>query len=249
MAERIKSGIPGLDSLLDGGFPKGKVIMASGPSGAGKTILAAQFVNEGIKNNESCVFITLEESKDKLIEDLKELNIDFSQLEKKNKLRIIGGPIGHVKYFKEKTKATIYDIADEVKEVILEIGAKRVVLDSINLFTMLFETNLERRKALADLVAVLGSLNCTTLLTCEVKEANPRAISWHGFEEFVVDGVIALYRLPFGNKYERAISVVKMRGVNHSQKVVSMSITKRGIEVYPDREPYHDIITNDSYGG
>ena len=77
MAERIKSGIPGLDSLLDGGFPKGKVIMASGPSGAGKTILAAQFVNEGIKNNESCVFITLEESKDKLIEDLKELNIEF----------------------------------------------------------------------------------------------------------------------------------------------------------------------------
>ncbi|MBI2670837.1 AAA family ATPase [Candidatus Woesearchaeota archaeon] len=249
MIERIKSGVPGLDRLLDGGIPKGKVIMVSGPSGSGKTILAAQFVNEGIKNNENCVFITLEAGKQKLIEDLQQIGIDFSQLERKNKLRIIGGPVGHVKYFKEKTKATIYDIADEVKEVVLEVSAKRVVLDSINLFTMLFENDLERRKALADLVAVLSSLNCTTLLTCEVKEGSPRSISWHGFEEFVVDGVIVLYRLPFGNKYERAISVVKMRGVNHSQKVVSMAITKRGIEVYYDREPYHDIIKNNHNGG
>ena len=249
MLERIKTGIPGLDELLGGGFPKGKVVMVSGPSGSGKTILAAQFINQGIKNNEGCVYITLEESKEKLLDNLLEIGIDFTQLEKKNKLRIIGGPVGRVKYFKEKTKANIYDIADEIKDVIMEIGAKRVVLDSVNLFTMLFETNLERRKAMADLVSVLGSLDCTALLTCEVKEGSPRMISWHGFEEFVVDGVVVLYRLPFGNKYERAISVVKMRGVNHSQKVVSMSITKKGIEVYADREPYHDMIVNVSNGG
>ena len=247
--ERIKSGIKGVDELLGGGIPKGKILMVSGSSGTGKTIFAAQFINEGIKNNESCVFITLEQPKDKLIEDLREIGIDFSKLEGKNKLRIIGGPVGHVKYFKEKTKATILDIADEVREVIQEVNAKRVVLDSVNLFTMLFETEIERRRAMADLVAVLGSLSCTTLLTCEVKEGSPRMISWHGFEEFVVDGVLVLYRLPFGNKYERAISVIKMRGVNHSQKVVSLSITKRGIEVYPDREPYHDIIGKNDYSG
>lgn len=245
MLEKIKSGIPGMDELLDGGFPKKKVLMVSGPSGAGKTIFAAQFINQGIKIGENCVYITLEEPKEKLMDNLREIGIDFTDLEKKNRLRIIGGAVGHIKYFKEKTKANIYDIADEIKEVILEVGAKRVVLDSINLFTMLFETELERRKAMADLVAVLGALDCTTLLTCEVKEGHPKMISWHGFEEFVVDGVIVLYRLPFGNKYERGISVVKMRGVNHSQKVVSMSITKKGIEVYPDREPYNDMLKND----
>ena len=86
MLERIKTGIPGLDELLGGGFPKGKVVMVSGPSGSGKTILAAQFINQGIKNNEGCVYITLEESKEKLLDNLLEIGIDFTQLEKKNKI-------------------------------------------------------------------------------------------------------------------------------------------------------------------
>jgi KaiC/GvpD/RAD55 family RecA-like ATPase len=84
-------------------------------------------------------------------------------------------------------------------------------------------------------------------MTCEVKE-HSRQISWHGFEEFVVDGVIVLYRLPFGNMYERAVSVVKMRGVDHSQKVVSMDITKKGVAIYPDREPYHEILGKNTGG-
>ena len=246
--EKIKSGVDGVDELLSGGFPKGKIVMVSGSSGCGKTIFASQFLYEGLKRREPCVFITLEQPKAKLIDDLAEIGVEFAKYEKDGLLRVIGGPVGHVKYFKEKTKASILDIADEIAEVIKEIGAKRVVLDSVNLFTMLFETELEQRRAMADLVAVLGDLACTSLLTCEVKE-NTDNISWHGFEEFVVDGVIVLYRKPFGNKYERAISVIKMRGVNHSQRVVSLQITKQGIVAFPDREPYFEMLNGGKKGG
>ncbi len=238
--ERVKSGINGLDELLGGGLPKHRTILVSGSCGTGKTIFAAHFINEGLRNFEPCVYITFEQGRKKLIEDLKEIGINFEKHEASGLLKIIGGPIGHVSYFKEKTKASVLDIANEIKDIIKESNAKRVVLDSVNLYTMLFENNTERRKAMAELTSLLDSLDCTTLLTCEVRE-NSKDISWYGFEDFVVDGVIVLYRIPFENMYERAVSVVKMRGIQHAQTIRALRIKENGIEVYPDQEPFHRV--------
>jgi len=238
--DRILSGVPGMDELLGGGLPKGRTILVSGACGTGKTIFVSHFVQEGVKQNENCVYVTFEQMKEKLNEDLKEIGIDFSRMEAEDKLTVVGGPVGHIKFFKEKTKANMFDISNEIKEVIQEKNATRVVIDSINLFTMLFENDLERRKAMAELTSMLEKLNCTTLLTCEVREGT-KDISWYGFEEFVVDGVIALYRIFFENSFERAISVVKMRGIEHSHSMKSMQITKDGLIVYPEQEPFHDV--------
>ncbi len=238
--ERIKVGIKGIDELLGGGLPKGRTVLISGSCGTGKTIFAAQFLQKGVKSNENCLYVTFEQAKEKLVEDMKQIGIDFNEMEKSNKLKIIGGPVGHIKYFKEKTKANMLDIANEVKEVVEENGAKRVVLDSVNLFLMLFETDTERRKALAELTSVLEKLDCTTLLTCELKEGT-KYISWYGFEEFVVDGVIILYRVPVESLFERSISVVKMRGINHSQSIVTLKIEKNGIVVYSEQKAFHQV--------
>ena len=186
------------------------------------------------------MYITFEQSKRKLIEDMKELGIDFEQMESSGLFRLVGGPVGYIRRFKEKAKAGILDIATEVKEIVEEIGAKRVVLDSVNLFTMLFENDSDRRKALAALTSTLDKLGCTTLLTCEVKEGT-MDISWYGFEEFVVDGVIVLFRIPFDNMYERGITVVKMRGIDHSKSVCALRIDKKGVVVYPGKEPFHKM--------
>ena len=241
--DKVKTGIKGMDSLLDGGIPKGRIILLSGSSGTGKTIFVSHFIKEGVKNDENCVYVTLEQSKDKLIEDLKNIGIDFDDMQKKNKLKLIGGPVAHINFFKQKTKATFEDLTKEMEEIIKQSSASRFVLDSTNLFTMLFDDDVERRKALANLVAMLDKVKCTSILTCEVKE-NSNAISWHGFEEFVVDGVIVLHRIPFENMFERAVSVLKMRGVGHSQKVGLVTITKDGMEVYPDRQPYKAVYGN-----
>ena len=238
--ERIKTGIKGMDELLGGGLPEGRTILVSGSCGTGKTIFAAQFLRKGVESNENCLYVTFEQAKEKLIEDMNEIGIDFNKMEKSGKLRIIGGPVGHIKYFKEKTRADMLDIANEVKEVVGEIAAKRVVIDSVNLFLMLFETDMERRKALAELTSMLEKLDCASLLTCEVREGT-KDISWYGFEEFVVDGVIVLHRIPFENIYERAISTVKMRGIEHSQNVTALQIKKGGIKVYPGKEPFHRL--------
>ncbi len=237
--ERVKSGVEGMDTLLGGGLPKYRSILLSGHCGTGKTIFAAQFINEGLRNKEPAVYITFEQGRKKLIEDLSEIGIGFEKHEKAGLLKIIGGPIGQVNYFKDKTRADVSNIISEIKEVIEETRAKRVVLDSVNLYTMLFEGYIDRRKALAGLVSALEKLDCTTLLTCEVRE-NSRDISWYGFEDFVVDGVIALHRIPFDEgMYERAVSVVKMRGIEHAQTVRALRIKDTGMKIYPEQIPFH----------
>ena len=238
--ERIKVGIEGMDELLGGGLPKGRTILVSGSCGTGKSIFASHFTLAGVKAKEPCLYVTFEQGKKKLAEDMRQIGIDFTKMEESGNLKIIGGAVGHIKYFKEKTKADMLDIVNEVEEVVKEINAQRVVLDSVNLFLMLFETDMERRKALAELTATLEKLDCTTLLTCEVKEGT-KDISWYGFEEFVVDGVIILYRIPVESLFERSISVVKMRGISHSQNIVTLKIEKKGIAVYPEQKAFHKI--------
>lgn len=237
--DKIKVGVKGMDELLGGGLPKGRTILVSGSCGTGKTIFASQFAQESIKNKVPCVYVTFE-SKRKLTEDMKELGIDFEKMESTGLFRLVGGSIGSVKRFKEKTRAGILDIANEVEEVMREINAKRFVLDSVNLFSILFENNVERRKALTALTSRLDQLECTSLLTCEVREGT-RDISWYGFEEFVVDGVIVLFRIPFENMYERSVNVIKMRGVDHSKNVCSIRINGKGVVVYPHKEPFHKL--------
>lgn len=237
----IESGINGVDVLLEGGILKGRTILVSGSCGTGKSIFAAHFVSKGFALGENSVYVTFEEGKHKLVEDFKALGMDFEMMEKAGKLKVIGGPIGNVKFFKDKTKATARDLAEEIKEVALELNAKRIVLDSLNLFLMLFDTDSERRHAMAELTSVFEKLDCTSLMTCEVKEGT-RDISWYGFEEFVVDGVICLYRMPFENMFERAVAVIKMRGKKHSANVVALQIRDDGLHVFPTKAPFHNIL-------
>ncbi len=229
MLERIKSGIPGMDEILNGGIPKGKNILLSGVAGTGKTIFASQFIAEGIKNKKPCVFVTFEQTKEKLKEDMKEIGIDFEEFEKTRLFKLIGGSITDVINFREMRRK---NIIDNIKEDIEKINAERVVLDSINLFTMLFESDSEKRNALAELCSVLSKLGCTSILTCEMKEG-ANDISWYGFEEFVTDGAIVLFRKPIGNLFIRALAVAKMRGIAHSEFVYAIRIEKDGMKIYP----------------
>jgi circadian clock protein KaiC len=231
----IKTGIEELDDMLNGGIPKGRVVLISGSSGTGKTTLGMQFIYNGVKKfKEPGIFITLEQGKEKILEDMKSVGMDLESLG--GDFKIIGGQIAEILYYKDKTKAKIGDFIAEVEEIIKTSGAKRVVIDSVNLLLMLFETDEERRKALLSLSKILSKNNCTALLTCEVRE-NTFDLSWYGFEEFVADGVITLYNLKQEAVFHQGIAVRKMRGTNHSKNIFPYKITKEGIKIYPD-EPW-----------
>ena len=230
-AERVSTGMPGLDELLNGGVPKGRVILVSGASGTGKTTFGMQFLYNSALEGEPCLFITLEESKDKIMEDMKGVGMDITGIEG---FHVAGGSVADMLYMSKKSGAGLNDFLMEIKGMVEKTGSKRVVIDSVNLFLMLFETDEERRRALLSLSKLLGQLGCTALLTCEVKE-NTLDISWYGFEEFVVDGVITLYNIREKSSFLQGIAVRKMRGVNHRKTIAPYKITDKGIVVYTDQ--------------
>jgi circadian clock protein KaiC len=238
----VSVGIEELDSMLNGGIPRGRNILLSGSSGTGKTTLAMQFIYNGIKKfKEPGVFITLEEDKRKILEDMKSIGMDLGSLGKD--FQLVGGSVADMIYYKDKTKAKVEDFIAEIKEIIKKSNSKRVVIDSINLLLMLFEKDEERRRVLLSISQILSKNNCTSLLICEVRE-NSSDLSWYGFEEFVVDGVITLYNIKQGAVFHQGIAVRKMRGTNHSKSIYPYKITKDGIKIYPD-EPWLAVEKDD----
>jgi len=233
---RLSSGVDGLDTMLGGGYPRGRTILVCGRCGTGKTILCFHYIAAAAKQGLKSVFVNFEQSKEKLLEDAASVGIDLAALEASGNLKIVGGMIAHVKYFKEKTRANADDLIAEIEEIVQEEKAQCLVMDSINLFSLLFDQMGEKRIALASLIYSLEKLGCTSILTSEIPEG-ARKLGSHGFEDFVADGVITLDRVYFGPTYERIINIVKMRSVTHSQNIRSYTITKDGMIVYVDHEP------------
>ena len=219
--ERVSSGIPGLDELIEGGFPKGSTILVSGGPGTGKTIFSLQFlVNGALKYGESGVYISLEEDTKRMIHYMGSIfNWPLKELMKKKKLVMIKSDIFEFEKFKIL-----------IENNVEMINAQRLVIDPITVISLFFERPLEIRRSLLDLDRLLKKLECTTLITCEIPEGR-KAISSFGIEEFTSDGIIVLSFI--SESFPRALQVRKMRATNHDTGVHPFEIKKTGIVLYP----------------
>jgi len=233
MLQKILTGVEGLDIMLKGGLLPGRNILLSGPAGSGKSTLAMQFVYNGARYyHEPSLYVSLEESKDKLVEDMGKFGFDLKKAEMMGTFQIIGGPMAKITHFMQKVDADVLNLIGEIEEVIKERGIKRVVIDSVNLLTMLMTTEKERREALAALSNMLSSHGCTAILTSETEEGTMK-LSRYGIEEFIVDGVIVLYLIRQGSRFVPGIVVRKMRGSDHDKEIRVYKITDKGVVVYP----------------
>lgn len=241
MKKRVKTGVPGLDQLLKGGLLDKRSVLLSGPCGSGKSILAMQFIYNGItKFNEPGLYVSFEEEKSRIIENMSKLGFNLKKLEKTKKLIIVGDSPGKLDVFMHKVGAETDHIIDEIKELVTQNDIKRVVIDSVSLFTLLAKNNEDRRRMLTKLTSTLSELGCTSLLISETKEGT-LDISRHGIEEFIVDGVIALYHLRQGDKFIPGIVVRKMRGTNHEKGIRLFKITDKGVVVYNNETMFTDL--------
>jgi KaiC/GvpD/RAD55 family RecA-like ATPase len=220
--ERISSGIPGLDKLMEGGFVKGSTNLIAGSTGACKTIFGCQFIWHGLQNNENGVYITLEERPEDIMEDVARFGWDFKKYIDTNKFAINQIIPGNV----EELKDLIINLAKRV-------NAGRFVLDSISLATVSWKERPEERFMLRiktfDLIRTLKTLKLTSLLISEVPTGAVK-LSRYGFEEFMVDGIIVLKILPVDIPM-RAIQILKMRRTSHNIEVHPFEITNKGLVV------------------
>jgi len=223
---RVKTGIGGLDEMLQGGLPENHIVLVMGSFGTGKTTLGLQFLIEGLRNNEPCIFISLEEDKDSIARNASSFGWDLSEALEKKKL-------GLFKLEPSDAKTTITRIKSELPKFVKSFGAKRVVLDSVSLLNMMFSDENDRRSNLFNLCQLLRSTGATTLLTAEVKDDNPRS-SRDGLAEYTADGVLLLQsdENKEGGEVQLTVRILKMRRTAHSRRVKPYSITDKGIVVH-----------------
>ena len=229
MNQRLSSGVRGMNKMLGGGFIPGTTILVSGPAGSGKTTFAMQFLYEGAKKGERGLFITMEQDKNRLVADMSAVGMNIPKMKG---ITLIGGSVAEVMRYQKMLKANLEDFLTEIEEVVRSKKIKRVCMDSINLFLMLFERDEEKRTAMLALSHLLNKLGCTAILTCETRDNN--SLSWYGFEEFVVDDVITLMNIKMEHYFKHALTVRKMRGSAHDKSIVAYDITKNGLVVYPE---------------
>lgn len=231
MIERVKTGIKGLDELINGGIPKESTVLLSGGAGTGKTLFAFQFLYNGaVKHKEPGVYVSLEEEPERLIKNVSiAFGWDLNSLMKKKLLSVVKVEL----YNFDKLKALIQDEVDRIK-------AKRLVIDQSTVLGLFFEKKLQVRKSIFELSRMLKNLGCTTIVISEITEGQ-QGISAFGVEEFVADGIVILYYLKEGNVFTRALSIRKMRTTSHDTGIHPIQITKEGIEVFPTEQVFEQV--------
>ena len=225
--KRITSGIPGLDPLLQGGYPDKSVNLLNGPPGAGKTIFAMQFLVEGAKKGEPGIYITFQENKDTLIQEMKEFGWDLEKFEKEKKLLIFESTPEQVEKLMKEGSGIIQDVIDS-------LGAKRLVMDSLSTVIMLYQEGMKKRKLILQLLKKLRQWGCTSLLIDEGSYKEDRlTITTEEFEaEFEVDSIIKLSYDKEGTKgRERSMEILKMRSTKHPNTALPIKIDDDGISI------------------
>ncbi len=219
--EKIKTGIQGLDEITMGGIPKNELVLLTGTTGTGKTVMSTQFLYNGAKNGEKGIYLSFEEPEDYLRRSASVFGWNIPALEKK-------GLFSFLRYDPYR----ISDVLDILESEIRGAHATRVVIDSISALGLYVRNDAELRRMIFDIALTLRKLDCTTFLTSEIVHGNP-GISRYGVEEFVADSVLVLYYERARNlaAFNRAIQVWKLRGSPHSNKLHTYSITGKGIEV------------------
>jgi len=251
LPDSVPTGIEGLDELISGGFPQGRVVLVLGGPGSGKTILASQFLYKGIsERNENAVFVSLDESKDHYYQEMLKFGWDFKKAEDEGKFLFVDATrLSRLAIIKEKMlkeeasslrgkQLQIDKLVEELQVRIQQVNAKRVALDTLAALFYRFTDPIERRTAGVDLIEALSDLGATTIVTSELSHLSlERDLS---DEEFLVHGVIMLQTLFSGGTATRAVQVEKMRGVSVNTNLVPYSIDKSGIEIYPNMSVFRE---------
>ena len=224
--ERLDVGIDGLDQMILGGVPRRSLMVAIGSAGTGKTTFGLQFLHHGLEQGENGVYITLEESFDRIVSTADEKGWGFGEYVDDDRLAVVDiDPI--------EMSNSLDSIQNDLPNLIEEFGADRLVLDSVSLLEMMYESAPRRRSQVFGFARALKQAGITILLTSEADRDHAYA-SRFGIVEYLADAVFVLqYVRPSDFQETRlAIEIQKIRDANHSRETKPYDLTDEGISVY-----------------
>ncbi|NOZ59680.1 MAG: AAA family ATPase [Euryarchaeota archaeon] len=234
--EAVRTGIPGLDALFTlQGFPRGNTILLIGGPGSGKSIFGMQYLYYGaVEYDEPGVYVTFEETPEKIRRNMLAFGWNLEALEKEEKLILMDAVTyrisGDVDEETLRSGLDVDNLIANLDDAVSAIGAERVVIDSLSVMGLYAQDEFEKRTKLLRLSNLLSMRRVTSLV---ITEAGSEEIGVREFpvETFMFDGVITL-RLDTETQ-ERKISIRKMRGTKHVLGSFKFTITDRGIELTP----------------
>ena len=222
---RVPTGIDSLDPLIEGGFPRGSLVLLAGNPGTGKTIFSMQFLYRGAeKYGENGIYVSFAENEDTIIHNISRLfGRDLRNNKGHGKVKILD--------FTTVTEKGLSTILEMILEEVTALKAKRLVIDSFSAMAQAFKEPIEARIIIHNILGKLvRQLGCTTILIVEVPTGSEKiGIS---VEEFVADGVIVLRRDDYDGKLIREIEIPKLRGTRIERQKFLFTLNK-GFEVFP----------------
>src|SRR3984885_11114250 len=226
---KAETGISGLDQILNGGLPKGRTTLITGNSGTGKTLLGIEFLVNGIREySENAILVTFEESAPKVTENVSSLGFDLDNLQDAGKLTMMA-----FKVDPSKKSLGYFDFAPFLvllEDAIARIGAKRVVLDTIELLFGAYSDATTMRIELVKLMHWLEVHDVTAIIT---GEGGKNTLTRFGIEEYASDCVLVLdHRIP-ADVSTRLLRVMKYRGSVHGTNEYPFLIGNDGFIVLP----------------
>ena len=226
--DRVKSGVEGLDTLLCGGFLPGDAILVAGAPGTGKTSLGMQFLHYGatVAGEPGCL-ITFEEFPQRIYRDALNFGWDFRRLEEEGLLKVI--------FTSTDLMQRDFQRHDGVLPSLMrEIGAKRVVVDSISHFKRLAPERTQFRETIYGVINALKREGLTAVLIRELTEDDTAAVE---VEDYVSDTVIFLTHERLDDQRVRFVEVIKSRGTPSHTARSLLLIESSGLRVVPPFRP------------
>jgi len=233
--KRLSVGIKELDEMLGGGIPAGYSVLVAGPSGSGKSVLATEFIMEGVRHDEPGIIAVFEKRPDEYSQTPPGGRA-FGRMIRQRKVRVI-----HSRPLDLSIDETLHDIVDEIHRS----KARRVLIDSLSGFELALAPTFREdfRESLYRMVAVLTGMGITMMMTAELEDSYADLrFSPHG-TAFLTDVIIMQRYIELKGQLRRIMGVVKVRGSAHSKDLRAFEITKGGIVVGEALGNYEGLLT------
>ncbi len=234
--ERVKTRIKGFDEMLHGGFLPETANLVEGPPGTGKTTFGMQFIYNGIRyHEEPGLILTFEEFPQQYYRDAESFGWDFRQLERDGKLRVIMTSPAI-------SRSELENVGGTIESLAREMGARRILVDSVSHFDQLTEDPIELRGIVYGFINALKREGLTSMLTRESQvllggEEEQNALA------YVVDSYIMLRYVEIESAIHKALLVLKLRGSDHAKDIRQFEITNQGIEIRSRFEGQEGIMS------
>jgi circadian clock protein KaiC len=235
---RVTTGVPGLDAMLNGGFLPRTANLVEGAPGTGKSTLGMQYIYEGARRDEPGIILTFEEFPEQYYHDAAAFGWDFRELERQNRLKIImSSP--------EVTKADLEHVGGTIQNLIVEMGAQRMLIDSITHFEGLRQDPVELRKLMYGYLNALKRQDLTMILTRESTQLFGESLESQldASIQFLADTYIMLRYVEIESVVQRAIVALKMRGSAHDRTIRQYEINAHGIKVLQPFEGREGLLS------